>query len=198
MKTHLSWYKQYSIKEGIQPISNLLSLCNLCINFQFYLSYLILQVKVFTMECPVCFEIFKNPLLLPGCGHTVCQACAELLVTEGNFLRCPECRLIYQLRRGVKSLPKNVALQRTIDEHQKTTTSLSSMCETHPDDAVSLYCKTCEKGICLKCYFPNTLRKGDMLHAGHQVDTSEDVFSRERVCWLKPSVLMCTYVPHFF
>lgn len=134
------------------------------------------------MECPVCYEIFRNPLLLPGCGHTICQNCAELLVTEGNYLRCPECRLVYQLRRGVKSLPKNVALQRTIDEHNKSALGLVTMCESHPEDRVSLYCKTCEKAICLKCYFPNTLRKGEALHSGHQVDTSEDVFSREKVC----------------
>lgn len=132
------------------------------------------------MECPVCFEIFRNPLLLPGCGHTVCGSCAELLVTEGNFLRCPECRLVYQLRRGVKSLPKNVALQRTIDEHLRANSGVVLMCDSHPEDAISLYCRTCEKGICLKCYFTNTLRKGESLHAGHQVDTSEDVYSRER------------------
>ena len=65
----------------------------------------------------MCFEVYHNPLLLPGCGHTLCQACAEELITEENFLRCPECRLVYQLRQGIKSLPKNVALQRTIDEH---------------------------------------------------------------------------------
>ena len=67
------------------------------------------------MECPVCFEIFATPLLLPGCGHTICRSCAEALITEHNFLRCPECRLVYQLRQGIKSLPKNVALERTID-----------------------------------------------------------------------------------
>jgi len=136
------------------------------------------------MECPVCFDVFKNPLLLPGCGHTVCQTCAEHLVTEGNFLRCPECRLVYQLRRGVHSLPKNVALQRTIEERERAGQSGvagSLMCEVHPDDAVSLYCKTCEKTICLKCYFSNTLRKGDTLHTGHQVDTSEDAFTKEKV-----------------
>ena len=55
-------------------------------------------------------------------------------------------------------------------------------CEEHPGDAVSLYCKTCEKSICLKCYFSsNTLRKGQSTHAGHQVDTSEDVSTKEKV-----------------
>ena len=136
----------------------------------------------------MCLEVFKNPLLLPGCGHTICQGCAEMLVTEGNFLRCPECRLIYQLRRGVKSLPKNVALQRTIDERERLGSGGRAahgsgvvMCETHPYDAVSLYCRTCEKSICLKCYFANTIRKGDSMHTGHKVDTSEDMFSKERV-----------------
>ena len=135
------------------------------------------------MECPVCFEVFETPLLLPGCGHTICRSCAEMLITEGNFLRCPECRLVYQLRQGIKSLPKNVALERTIEEHSITTGRSNAMCEEHPDDAVALYCKTCEKSICLKCYFTsNTLRKGQSTHSGHQVDTSEDAFTKERVC----------------
>jgi hypothetical protein len=141
------------------------------------------------MECPVCLEIYQTPLLLPGCGHTICRPCAELLLTEGNYLRCPECRLVYQLRKGVQSLPRNVALQRTIDEHNKTATRHDLMCQEHPDDAVTLYCKTCEKSICLKCYFTNTLRKGQCTHSGHQVDTSEDAFTKEMVCFENVSLL---------
>lgn len=135
------------------------------------------------MECPVCLEIFQIPLLLPGCGHTICKSCAESLITEGNFLRCPECRLVYQLRQGIKSLPKNVALERTISEHnQQQQSGKTIMCEEHPEDTAALYCKTCEKLICLKCYFStNTLRRGKMSHNGHQVDTSEDVFTKEKV-----------------
>ena len=133
----------------------------------------------------MCFEVYNTPLLLPGCGHTICRACAEALITEANFLRCPECRLVYQLRQGIKSLPKNVALERTIDEHA-TVTRQNFMCEQHPDDAATLYCKTCEKSICLKCYFTsNTLRKGQSMHAGHQVDTSEDAFTKEHVSRFK-------------
>ena len=56
------------------------------------------------------------------------------------------------------------------------------MCDDHPDDSVALYCKTCEKSICLKCFFAsNTLRKGQSAHAGHDVDTSEDAFTKEKV-----------------
>lgn len=131
------------------------------------------------MECPVCLEIYQTPLLLPGCGHTICRPCAELLLTEGNYLRCPECRLVYQLRKGVQSLPKNVALQRTIDEHNKTSNRHDLMCPDHPNDAVTLYCKTCEKSICLKCYFTNNRGTGQSVHSHHQVDTSEDAFTKE-------------------
>ena len=134
------------------------------------------------MECPVCFEIFETPLLLPGCGHTICRACAEALITDGNYLRCPECRLVYQLRQGIKSLPKNVALERTIEESLTNPPGKSNVrCKEHPEDAIALYCKTCEESICLKCYFTNTLRRGQVTHSGHQVDTSEDAFTREKV-----------------
>ena len=144
------------------------------------------------MECPVCLEIYKTPLLLPGCGHTVCADCAAKLITADNYLRCPECRLVYMLRRGVASLPKNIALQRTIDaqiqrhgsrENLLASSSVGGVttCDEHPTDAVALYCKTCEKSICLKCYFSGTLRRGQTMHTGHDVAPSDDVASKERV-----------------
>ena len=45
--------------------------------------------------CAICIEIFKNPKLLPGCGHTFCSACLEQLLGRGvspNWLLCPLCR----------------------------------------------------------------------------------------------------------
>ncbi|KAI0239484.1 hypothetical protein LSAT2_009783 [Lamellibrachia satsuma] len=99
-----------------------------------------------------------------------------MLISDTNFLRCPECRLVYQLRQGIKSLPRNVALQRAIDEHCRNSSFANLRCEQHPDDAASLYCKTCEKSICLKCFFS---AKGQSVHNDHDVDTSEDAFSQE-------------------
>ena len=140
------------------------------------------------MECPVCMEIYQTPLLLPGCGHTFCRACCCKLLTSDNFLPCPECRLVHKLAQGIKSLPKNVALAKTIDEYHaqkshpdENSTKCQKKCDQHPLDEVSLYCKTCDKYICLKCYFSSTLRgKGD--HSRHDVDTSQDAHQRELVC----------------
>ena len=69
-------------------------------------------------------------------------------------------------------------LQRAIDEHSRSSSFANLRCEQHPDDAASLYCKTCEKSICLKCFFSN---KGQSVHNDHDVDTSEDAFSQEMV-----------------
>ena len=69
--------------------------------------------------------------------------------------------------------------QRAIDEHSRTSSFANLRCEQHPDDAASLYCKTCEKSICLKCFFST---KGQSVHNDHNVDTSEDAFSQEMVC----------------
>jgi hypothetical protein len=45
-------------------------------------------------ECPVCADRVggkggETPVMLP-CGHVVCQACTEKLLTRGR--RCPTCR----------------------------------------------------------------------------------------------------------
>ena len=96
-------------------------------------------------------------------------------------------RLIYccaQLRRGVASLPKNIALARTIAEAEEGRSS--PRCTEHPRSTASLYCHTCSKNICLNCYF-SSIGKGDGdkkaegSHNGHDVKTSDAVLAKEKV-----------------
>lgn len=42
-------------------------------------------------SCPVCYEIFKDPLLLP-CSHSICKMCLEQFWEKRGFRECPVCR----------------------------------------------------------------------------------------------------------
>lgn len=42
-------------------------------------------------SCPVCYEIFKDPLLLP-CSHSICKTCLEQFWENRGFRECPVCR----------------------------------------------------------------------------------------------------------
>lgn len=41
------------------------------------------------LACPICFEIFRDPVLLGDCGHSYCAQCVRALQSP---LRCPTCR----------------------------------------------------------------------------------------------------------
>ena len=41
-------------------------------------------------ECPVCFEILKDPFLTACCGNHFCEACIEATKTSTNY--CPFCK----------------------------------------------------------------------------------------------------------
>jgi len=53
-----------------------------------------------SLDCVVCLSIMEDPVVLPGCGHTICSACAEKIRLKpggggGQSIlqrRCPSCR----------------------------------------------------------------------------------------------------------
>ncbi|CAH1233048.1 MID1 [Branchiostoma lanceolatum] len=96
------------------------------------------------LTCPVCLELFEEPLLLP-CLHSMCRKCTEMLDTAtkkaarkkkalneggaaawkrepprqpkgGAKLCCPTCRTEVPLdERGVDGLSRNMVLQNIVD-----------------------------------------------------------------------------------
>ncbi|KAH7678273.1 hypothetical protein AAVH_41828, partial [Aphelenchoides avenae] len=63
------------------------------------------------LECPVCLDVFKDPLFLNNCGHTVCSKCVKDLIKAPPTRRsviCPECRTVSGIPR--KGFKKNYRL----------------------------------------------------------------------------------------
>ena len=44
-------------------------------------------------ECPVCFEDFDEPKILP-CDHTLCKHCLER-IKRGIQVKCPVCNALH-------------------------------------------------------------------------------------------------------
>lgn len=59
------------------------------------------------LKCSICFDLFRQPVSLPGCGHTFCRVCIEAYMhhspppterigagsaEEAAFVHCPLCR----------------------------------------------------------------------------------------------------------
>ncbi|KAM4020595.1 putative E3 ubiquitin-protein ligase MID2 isoform 2-T3 [Anomaloglossus baeobatrachus] len=88
------------------------------------------------LTCPICLELFEDPLLLP-CAHSLCFSCAHRILVSGNSsseivepvtaFQCPTCRYVIALNhRGLEGLKRNVTLQNIIDRFHKASLSVPS------------------------------------------------------------------------
>ncbi|KAF7667633.1 hypothetical protein LDENG_00054740 [Lucifuga dentata] len=85
------------------------------------------------LTCPICLELFEDPLLLP-CAHSLCFNCAHRILVSHcstskplesiSGFQCPTCRYVITLNhRGLEGLKRNVTLQNIIDRFQKASLS---------------------------------------------------------------------------
>ncbi|XP_014869465.1 PREDICTED: E3 ubiquitin-protein ligase Midline-1-like [Poecilia mexicana] len=85
------------------------------------------------LTCPICLELFEDPLLLP-CAHSLCFNCAHRILVSHctpsepiqsiSAFQCPTCRYVITLnQRGLEGLKRNVTLQNIIDRYQKASLS---------------------------------------------------------------------------
>ncbi|MGH0144280.1 UNVERIFIED_CONTAM: hypothetical protein FKN15_046640 [Acipenser sinensis] len=100
------------------------------------------------LTCPICLELFEDPLLLP-CAHSLCFSCAHRIlishctsnepVESISAFQCPTCRYVITLnQRGLEGLKRNVTLQNIIDRFQKASVSgPNSPSETRRERAVN-------------------------------------------------------------
>ncbi|XP_035378754.1 E3 ubiquitin-protein ligase Midline-1 isoform X1 [Electrophorus electricus] len=86
------------------------------------------------LTCPICLELFEDPLLLP-CAHSLCFSCAQRVLVShctsslkpsqpAAVFQCPTCRYVINLsHKGLEELKRNVTLQNIIDRFQKASLS---------------------------------------------------------------------------
>ena len=47
-----------------------------------------------TLKCSICLDLYDDPLILSGCGHTFCRECItkHLQGRKAYSSQCPECK----------------------------------------------------------------------------------------------------------
>ncbi|XP_062390592.1 E3 ubiquitin-protein ligase Midline-1 [Sardina pilchardus] len=110
------------------------------------------------LTCPICLELFEDPLLLP-CAHSLCFHCAHRILVSHcmsnesvesiSAFQCPTCRYVIALSpRGLEGLKRNVTLQNIIDRFQKASLSgPNSPSETRRERAASSSAATTDKDV---------------------------------------------------
>ncbi|XP_050399515.2 E3 ubiquitin-protein ligase TRIM9 isoform X2 [Patella vulgata] len=76
------------------------------------------------LTCPVCLELFADPLMLP-CSHSICKKCLHDILgsrtkTGKDGLECPSCRKMHAITKNKMGvLPKNLALENIVFRFQE-------------------------------------------------------------------------------
>lgn len=121
------------------------------------------------LQCPMCLEVFKEPLMLQ-CGHSYCKGClASLSRHLAAELRCPECRR----EVDYSSSPPNVSLAKVIEALQLPGDPEPQLC-AHHRNPLSLFCEKDQELICGLCGLLGA-------HQHHRVTPVPTVYSRMKV-----------------
>ncbi|XP_053235226.1 E3 ubiquitin-protein ligase TRIM7-like [Podarcis raffonei] len=104
--------------------------------------------------CSICLDYFKDPVMIPECGHNFCRSCVIQCWGESEAEAfCPHCRETVQERRLIPNWPlqnvveiaKKLSLQEGKEEGGK-----EKVCEKH-QEPLKLFCKEDGAPICLVC-----------------------------------------------
>eukprot|EP00667_Euglena_gracilis_P010858 EG_transcript_11060 len=75
------------------------------------------------LQCPVCLQLYRDPVLLTTCGHSLCQQCAAQQINVMQpaahptaAFACPLCREMTPIPNGVASLTRNHDLRNVADQ----------------------------------------------------------------------------------
>ncbi|XP_050964749.1 immunity-related GTPase family, f4 [Labeo rohita] len=100
--------------------------------------------------CPVCHEIFNNPVFL-SCSHSVCKECLQQFWRTKKTQECPVCR-----RRSSKhNPPVNLALKNLCDSflkerNERCSSGSEELCSLH-SEKLKLFCLEDKQAVCLVC-----------------------------------------------
>uniref|UniRef100_A0A8D0BW39 Uncharacterized protein n=1 Tax=Salvator merianae TaxID=96440 RepID=A0A8D0BW39_SALMN len=111
------------------------------------------EIRFPEATCSVCLDYFKDPVMIPECGHNLCRGCLDQCCGEAAEGTCPQCRLTF--RRG--NIGPNRQLANMVEMVRKLTLrgaegEQERVCEQHQKpkhlfcwDDKTLICVTCER-----------------------------------------------------
>ncbi|XP_028848197.1 zinc-binding protein A33-like [Denticeps clupeoides] len=102
------------------------------------------------LSCPVCCEIFKDPLIL-SCSYSVCKVCLQKFWESKGSRECPVCRR----RSSKEDLPPNLALKNlcesfSVEKIQRSSAGSEVLCSQH-GEKLKLFCLEDQQLVCFVC-----------------------------------------------
>uniref|UniRef100_A0A8C1CLA3 Tripartite motif containing 35-29 n=1 Tax=Cyprinus carpio carpio TaxID=630221 RepID=A0A8C1CLA3_CYPCA len=101
-------------------------------------------VYVEDINCPVCFEIFKTPVLL-SCSHSICKDCLQQFWKNRDTQDCPICRRRYSRDEPLCNLVlKNLSESITAE----SASGSEEVCSLH-NEKLKLFCLDDKQPVCI-------------------------------------------------
>ncbi|XP_062390832.1 zinc-binding protein A33-like isoform X2 [Sardina pilchardus] len=97
------------------------------------------------LSCPVCCDIFKDPVLL-DCTHSICKSCLQQLQRTNNARKCPICRS----KNSRDKYPLNLVLKNLCETFQKEISQRERSCGLHLSEFTH-FCKNDNQLACSRC-----------------------------------------------
>ncbi|XP_045907046.1 nuclear factor 7, brain-like [Micropterus dolomieu] len=107
--------------------------------------------------CPVCQDIFKDPVIL-SCCHSFCKGCLQSWWTERGSQECPVCKK----RRLYDFIPPNRALKNLCESflQERDQRASEALCSLH-SEKLKLFCLDHQQPFCVVC-------RGSEKHSNHR------------------------------
>ncbi|KAF4086873.1 hypothetical protein AMELA_G00089280 [Ameiurus melas] len=101
-------------------------------------------------SCPVCYEIFKDPVVL-RCSHSVCKVCLQHFWETKGSRECPLCRRKSLMTDPPISLAlKNLCETFLQERSQRVSSGSETVCSLH-SEKLKLFCLDDQQLVCLVC-----------------------------------------------
>ncbi|XP_026999389.2 zinc-binding protein A33-like [Tachysurus fulvidraco] len=101
-------------------------------------------------SCPVCCEIFKDPVVL-SCSHSVCKVCLQQIWETKGSRECPVCRTKSSMSDPPISLAlKNLCETFLQERSPRSSSGSETICSLH-SEKLKLFCLDDQQLVCLVC-----------------------------------------------
>ncbi|NP_001038426.1 tripartite motif containing 35-23 [Danio rerio] len=108
-----------------------------------------LNVSAEELSCPVCCEIFKNPVLL-SCSHSFCKECLQQFWRTKKTQECPVCRKSSRDDPPLNLILKNMCELLLKDRNLTCSSGSEEICSLH-SEKLKLFCLEDKQPVCLVC-----------------------------------------------
>ncbi|XP_062391074.1 E3 ubiquitin-protein ligase TRIM35-like [Sardina pilchardus] len=110
-------------------------------------------------SCPVCFDIYKDPVLML-CSHSICKVCLQQFWETKGSRECPVCRIASSV-----DPPPNLALRNLCEafiqeRNQRASAGSEVLCSLH-SEKFKLFCLEDQQPVCVVC-------RDSKKHTGHK------------------------------